>query len=150
MESIKLYIIKIIVVVAVLQIGGFFINIRSYNHLYSLVGGVILIATIFSAPGIKIDTNYLDLSHKEEIPAFEDTIENTFETRVEEMIAEGLHKKYKTQCRVEVDTDFEKLKINVFFDNELISNNEIYNYIKNTYCTEKDKVVINNEENFGY
>ena len=150
MYSLKLYIIKIIIVVAILQIGAMFINVRSYDRLYSLVGGIILIGTVLSVPDIKLNLSSPDILTQTEIPVLEDVVGKTFENNLQELIQEDIYQNYKIRCEVKIKTDMEKLEIYVICNSNSISDTELYNYVKNSYCTENDKVVIMNDEYSEY
>jgi len=148
MYSLKLYIIKIIVVVAILQIGGLFINIRSFARLYTLAGAIILVITIFSFPDIKLKIYEADVTEKAVVPVFEDALEKTFEKNLADKIMKSVYEDLNLTCEVKIYTDMEQVEIYVFYENKNISPEELSNYIKSVYCSPKDRVVINNERYF--
>lgn len=148
MYSLKLYIIKIIVVVAILQIGGLFINIRSFARLYTLAGAIILVITIFSFPDIKLKNYEAGVTGKAVVPVFEDALEKTFENNLADKIMKSVYEDLNLTCEVKIYTDMEQVEIYVFYENNDISPEELSNYIKSVYCTPKDRVVINNERYF--
>jgi len=145
MYSLKLYIIKIIAIVAVLQIGGLFINKPSFARLYTLTGAIILITALFSFPDIDFNLPKVNVSDNSTLPAFEDAFKKTFENNLADKITNSIYKNFNLNCKVDIETDMEHMEIYVLYDSKNISPDELSDYIKSVYCTQNDRVVINNE-----
>ncbi len=146
MYSIKLYIIKVIIVVAILQIGSLFINIPSYKQLYAIAGGIILISTFFSLPATKVEFPDVNIPEKTEIADYQNIWQIESEKNIEKLIYDDLVKEYHLECIVEVQTDMKTLNINISYNNENVSPDQIYDFVKKKYCTDNDKVIVENEK----
>lgn len=149
MEKIKLYIIKIILVAAVVQIGGLIVGSKSYQKLYKLIGGVFVIIAMISFPTINISEITDDLNYEtiETSLVQGDFIKSEFANRVSDKIKADIEDRFEKRCDVyvDIDDDFSKLNIRVSaaFDEE--SARLIQKYITESYCAESDEVIVVNE-----
>ena len=147
MYNIKLYIIKIVVVVTILQFGSLFINTVSYKQLYAIMGGIVLMGTIFSVPDINVDFSGFEYAGDTSTVKFDELLNEEFEVSVEQLVKNDLQKYFNLNASVNVDTIDDSLVIQIIYDSEYIASKEIHDYIRNNYCTENDRVVVENEKN---
>lgn len=145
MDDFKLYIIRIIIIVSIVQLGVI-ISGEKYKKLYSLVGAIFIIFAIISFP----DFNYANLSlftsSNYQGEYNNETVAEAFTRSVCEKIKEAIEENYGIKSDVFVSTDesFSRLYIEIICDcdNELLATVE--EYVKNNFCTNNDEVIISN------
>ncbi|MBQ4527398.1 MAG: hypothetical protein II998_04925 [Clostridia bacterium] len=146
MNTFKFYIIKIIIVSSVVQLGGLLITDNGFKKLFKLIGSVMLLVSIASVPGCdkQFDVN-TNSQYNINISDF-NSINEEFTENVEKIIENDLKERFSLEFfRVKVTSDYYTMKIYVngmFSEAEKI---EIEKHLKTTYCTSHDEVNVNNE-----
>lgn len=145
MDSFKQYIIRIIVLCAVVQLGSVLITNDGFKRVYKLAGSIMLMISFLSLPSCNTKLDF-DFIEQNKTVSTDDLLNGEFTDRVEKMISDDLKENFKLQFfRVEVTSDYSSINISVYgyFTNDEIATVE--NYIKNKYCTSEDEVMVKNE-----
>lgn len=150
MSEIKLYVIKIIAVAAVVQLGGIFISRKSYQRLYRLIGGIFIILTMISFPHIK--EYKLSVETFDEVYETEYTnkfLETQFTEKVSRKIADDIRNIYGVECDVAVSTNEEFSRLLIEISGEYDENNidSIRQHVIQNFCTQNDEVILINDGN---
>lgn len=146
MSEVKLYVIKLIVLIIVIQIGNVFLSKTAYKRIFNSVCGVI-ISLMIVMPILKFVTSFrADITDRsdsktESYTSFKDIFQNNLKKIIENDIQTG----FNIKSDVEVNTDFSELKIVIHTETNNLNSKKIADYVKNKYCGEKDTVVIENE-----
>lgn len=147
MDYFKGYIIKIIVLCAMLQLGSFVISTESFKRLYKLVGSVMLMVSILNLPSCNAEYKipYTDPDYTVET---DNNINQEFTENVKDVIYKDIKETYKIESfRVEVKSDYVSISISIFvygnFSDEI--KDSLLKYIKSKYCTDEDEVIVKNE-----
>ncbi len=144
MNNIKAYIIQIIIVASIAQIGGLMVSGKSYQKLYKLVGAIFLMLTIFSFPTAEIK-QLSDTSINYPLPddAGTDYIYTEFTNKVSEKIKNSIKNQYGIECEVTVTTDknYSNMSIQVVCNNE-IDTTVLKQYVTDNFCTQNDEVIV--------
>ena len=144
MNNFKIYIIRIIVLCAMVQFGAFFVDNDGFKRLYKLIVSILLIMFIANVPTFKNDLSQKINTHEYNV-VYEDRINEKFTENVEKMIINDLKTRYSLEFfRVVVESDYTKITITIYGYFSESDSEIILNYIWNTYCTENDEVIINN------
>jgi hypothetical protein len=144
MDNIKAYIIQIIIVASIVQLGGLLVSGKSYQKLYKLVGAIFLMLTMFSLPKAnlkQIVDNSINHSHPDEVGA--DYISTEFTQKVSEKIRNSIQSQYGIESEVTVTTDesYTAISIHVLYDGE-IDPVELKQYVIDNFCTQNDEVIV--------
>ena len=147
MDDFKLYIIRIIIILSIVQLG-IIISGEKYKKLYSLAGAVFIVFAILSFP----KTDFFELFNisyptQAEIGIGEENISTAFTESVSDKIEDGIKENYNIKANVTVTTDekFSKLYITVDCDCSEDICVKINDYVKKTFCTQNDEVITANE-----
>lgn len=144
MDNIKAYIIQIIIVASIVQLGGLLVSGKSYQKLYKLVGAIFLMLTMFSLPKANlkqiVDTS-INHSQLDEVGA--DYISMEFTQKVSEKIRNSIQSQYGIESEVTVTTDksYTAISIHVSYDGE-IEPVELKQYVIDKFCTQNDEVIV--------
>ncbi len=146
MEEFKIIIKNFIVLAVIFQLGGVILSKTRFFKNYKKISGIILTICLISS-FMKLDLSFdnIKIPYNEPDENYENTIKVEFQNKLKEMIENDLHNKYYVNVNVDVSTNYESVRIIIsgnISDNEKIT---ITNYIKTTYCTPKDEVIINGE-----
>lgn len=144
MDNIKIYIIQIIIVASIVQLGGLLVSGKSYQKLYKLVGAIFLMLTMFSLPKAnlkQIVDNSINHSQLDEVG--EDYISMEFTQKVSEKIRNSIQSQYGIESEVTVTTDksYTAISIHVSYDGE-IEPVELKQYVIDKFCTQNDEVIV--------
>lgn len=144
MDNIKIYIIQIIIVASIVQLGGLLVSGKSYQKLYKLVGAIFLMLTMFSFPNAnlkQIVDNSINYSQPDEVGA--DYISTEFTQKVSEKIRNSIQSQYGIESEVTVTTDesYTAISIHVSYDGE-IEPVELKQYVIDKFCTQNDEVIV--------
>lgn len=144
MDNIKIYIIQIIIVASIVQLGGLLVSGKSYQKLYKLVGAIFLMLTMFSFPKANlkqiVDTS---INHSQPDEVGEDYISMEFTQKVSEKIRNSIQSQYGIESEVTVTTDksYTAISIHVSYDGE-IEPVELKQYVIDNFCTQNDEVIV--------
>ena len=144
MDNIKAYIIQIIIVASIVQLGGLLVSGKSYQKLYKLVGAIFLMLTMFSLPKANlkqiVDTS---INHSQLDEVGEDYISMEFTQKVSEKIRNSIQSQYGIESEVTVTTDksYTAISIHVLYDGE-IAPVELKQYVIDKFCTQNDEVIV--------
>ena len=145
MSDFKLYIIRIIIVVSIVQLGVVMSG-QKYKKLYSLVGAIFIVFAMLSFPDF--DFGYFNINYPSQtvIETGEDNIAKTFTDSVSKKIEEGIKETCNTEADVTVQTDenFSNLHITIACCCPEEISAKINEYVKKTFCTQNDEVIITN------
>ena len=145
MSDFKLYIIRIVIVVSIVQLGVIMSG-EKYKKLYSLVGAIFIVFAMLSFPNF--DFGYFNFNYQLQtgVETGEDNIAKAFTESVSEKIEDGIKETCNTEADVTVQTDENFSKLHITIDcccPEEISV-KIDEYVKKTFCTQNDEVIITN------
>lgn len=144
MNEIKGFIIRLIVLSFLIQVCGMFIRNSSLKKLYNLMCGIILICTILNIPITDMGFSFMLPEDEFSYEESQIDIKQEFTDKVSQKIQNDLLTRYGFEGSVEVQSDFRNLDIIVYgvedYDKEVIEK-----YIKDKYCTEKDRVEFSSE-----
>lgn len=144
MDNIKTYIIQIIIVASIVQLGGLLVSGKSYQKLYKLVGAIFLMLTMFSLPKANlkqiVDTS---INHSQPDEVETDYISMEFTQKVSEKIRNSIQSQYGIESEVTVTTDesYTAISIHVLYDGE-IDPVELKQYVIDNFCTQNDEVIV--------
>ena len=146
MSDVKLYVIKLIVLIIVIQIGNVFLSKTAYKRIFNSVCGVIIslmiVMPIFEfVTSFRADITDRSDSKTESYISFKDIFQNN----LKKIIENDIRGCFNIKSDVEVNTDFSELKIIIHTETNNLNSKKIADYVKNKYCGEKDTVVIKNE-----
>ncbi len=145
MSDFKLYIIRIVIVVSIVQLGVVMSG-EKYKKLYSLVGAIFIVFAMLSFPDFEFGNFNLNFPLPTDIETEEDNIARTFTKSVSDKIEAGIKETCNTEADVTVQTDENFSKLHITIDcccPEEISV-KIDEYVKKTFCTQNDEVIITN------
>lgn len=144
MNEIKGFIVRLIVLSFLIQVCGMFIRNSSLKKLYNLICGIILICTILNIP---ITDMGFSFALPEDEFSYEESqfdVKRDFTDKVSQKIKNDLSTQYGFSGSVEVQSDFRNLNI-IVYGAEDYEKEVIKKYIKDKYCTEKDRVEFSSE-----
>ena len=146
MSEVELYVIKLIVLIIVIQIGNVFLSKTAYKRIFNSVCGVIIslmiVMPIFEfVTSFRADITDRSDSKTESYISFKDIFQNN----LKKIIENDIRGCFNIKSDVEVNTDFSELKIIIHAETNNSNSKKIADYVKNKYCGEKDTVVIKNE-----
>ncbi|MBO7288800.1 MAG: hypothetical protein J6V03_02250 [Clostridia bacterium] len=143
MDNIKHFAAMIVIVSVFIQIGKTFLSNTQYEKLFKIISAffimIIIILMIF--PNVNkvfiTENQYFKNSFEQD----ETNIKSEFEKRLEQTIENDIHNKFYVNYNVEINTDFKSLKIYILKTGSS-KEKDIAEYIKTTYCTPKDEVIM--------
>ncbi len=143
MNEFKSYIIRIIIVAAVVQFGTL-VSGEKYKKTYSFFGAIYIIFVLLSFPEFSIDklSYKYDSNIKSEIG--ESVITRQFTDNVAKKISESIMLVFNLRADVTVSTDSTYSKICIVIDCNC-SDEEKYRieeYVRKTFCTPEDEVTL--------
>ena len=147
MNDFKLYIIRIIIILSIVQLG-IMISGEKYKKLYSLVGAIFIIFAFLSFPKSDFFGLFNISYHTQaKIRIGEENISKAFTESVSDKIEDGIKENYNIKANVIVTTDekFSKLYITVNCDCPEDICVKINEYVKKTFCTQNDEVITTND-----
>ena len=135
-----MYVIKIIILCALIQLGSVIIHGKKYKKLYVLAGGILIVHTLFSFPPLSMDVADLWIAESEYVQTYE--IKPVFEQKVSETIKNNLFDNLNLSADVDVfvSEDYTSLKVDVICKNKDIDISLVEEYVKKTFLNEKDEV----------
>lgn len=146
MSAVKLYVIKLIVLIIVIQTGNVFLSNSEYKKIFNSVCGVI-ISLMIVMPMLKFVTSFrADITDRSDLKTESYTsFKDTFQNNLGKIIENDIQVSFNIKPDIEVNTDFSELRIVIHIKTEDLNPQKIADYVKNKYCGEKDTVVIKNE-----
>lgn len=146
MSEVKLYVIKLIVLIIVIQIGNVFLSKTAYKRIFNSVCGVI-ISLMIVMPLFEFVTSFrADITDRSDSKTKSYiSFKDIFQNNLKKIIENDIRGCFNIKSDVEVNTDFSELKIIIHTETNNSNSNKIADYVKNKYCGEKDTVVIKNE-----
>lgn len=146
MGNIKHFAMMIVIVSVFMQIGKTILANSQYEKLYKIISAffIMIIITLMIFPSINKVFVTENKNFKTSFVDSDTNIKNEFEKKLEQIIENDIHNKFYVNYDIQVKTDFKKLKI--YISNANRPNEKgIAEYIKKTYCTAKDEVIVLNE-----
>lgn len=136
----------IVVISIFIQIGKNFLDNSQYEKLYKLISAFFIMIIIFLMLFPNISKVYVD-KNQYSAGAFdtnETNLKDKFEENLEQIIENDIHNKFYVNYDIRVETDFEALKVFIL-KTDTTNAKDIAEYVRNTYCTPKDEVIMINE-----
>lgn len=143
MYEYKNFIVYIITLSFVFQLGKILLSNTKFNDIYKVSVTIIITVNIiynFSSCNF-INDNHTNISNGV-IEYDSVNIKKTFENKLEQTITRDIHNKYYVNLNIDVKTDMKKLLIYVYsnMNNDILM--DIKKYISDKYCTPKDEVIL--------
>lgn len=144
MNELKTYIIRIIVVAAIVQLGVI-VSGERYKKIYSLVGAIFIVFVILMIPSINLKEISFDDYKK--IDFDEITISRQFTDNVSKKIKENIMVTFGIDANVNVTTDssYSNICVTVACECSDELKYRIEEYVKKTFCTPSDEVIMISE-----
>ena len=148
MESVKIYVLSLILICFFLQIGSVFLAGEKYKRIYNLLSSALIISLFLKFPieNFKSEFNYEKLNvtnYNFDI----DIIKNDFQEKVSTKLENEIYLKFGVQSKVEVESDFKHITYDVCIYSDEQITDEISKFIRQNFCTVNDEVYIYNELN---
>lgn len=147
MYAYKRFVVYIIVLSFVVQLGKLILSKTKFNDIYKTSTSIlVIIGILFYLKSFNFEVVINELDNIDISYYGNQNIKYEFENNLERLIEEDIHNKYYVNLNVSVSTDFDKLSI-CLIQNNISNINDIRNYIFNKYCTPGDEVIISDEYN---
>jgi hypothetical protein len=141
MNDLKLYIIRIIIVASIVQLGTVIIGPK-YKKIYSFAGAVFIVFAMLSIPNVNVEK--FSISGYSDFETKDSTVSELFTNAVSQKVEYGIYNTFGIETIVDVLTDNEFTKIEIIVkckcSDEMAY--RIEEYVTKTFCTQRDEVVV--------